>query len=64
MIVPVRSGNHTAKNIVATYRVYANELTVRTNELNDEHAFWNNAATLMFVKDQLKAPATVTAVAR
>jgi len=49
-----------AKEIVATYRVYANELTVRTNELNDEHAFWNNAATLMFVKDQLKAPSTVT----
>jgi predicted metalloprotease with PDZ domain len=49
-----------AKNLVATYRVYANELTVRTNELNDEHAFWNNAATLMFFKDQLKAPSTVT----
>src|SRR5438067_1475696 len=30
-----------AKEIVATYRVYANELTVRTNELNDDHAFWN-----------------------
>jgi predicted metalloprotease with PDZ domain len=49
-----------AKEIVATYRVYANELTVRTNELNDEHGFWNNAATLMFVKGQLKTPATVT----
>jgi predicted metalloprotease with PDZ domain len=49
-----------AKEIVATYRVYSNELTVRTNELNDEHAFWNNAATLMFPKDQLKAPSTVT----
>src|ERR1700737_590041 len=24
------------------YRVYANELTVRTNELNSYHAFWNN----------------------
>jgi predicted metalloprotease with PDZ domain len=35
-------------------------MTVRTNELNDEHAFWNNAATLMFVKDQLKASSTVT----
>ncbi|MEP6789271.1 MAG: peptidase M61, partial [Acidobacteriota bacterium] len=45
--------------IVAKYLVYANELTVRTNELNDEHGFWNNAATLMFVKDQLKAPSTV-----
>lgn len=48
-----------AKELTATYRVYANELTVRTNELNDEHAFWNNAALLMFVKDQLKAPSTV-----
>jgi predicted metalloprotease with PDZ domain len=47
------------KEIVATYRIYANELTVRTNELNDEHAFWNNAATLLFVKDQLQAKSTV-----
>ena len=49
-----------AGEIVATYRVYANELTVRTNELNDAHGFWNNAALLMFPKDQLKAPSTVT----
>ncbi len=48
-----------AKEIVASYRVYANELTVRTNELNDEHAFWNNAALLMFVKEQLKVATTV-----
>ena len=49
-----------AKEVVASYRVYSNELTVRTNELNDEHGFWNNAATLMFPKDQIKAPSTVT----
>jgi predicted metalloprotease with PDZ domain len=49
-----------ANELVATYRVYANELTVRTNELNDEHGFWNNAATLMFVKGQLGAGSTVT----
>jgi predicted metalloprotease with PDZ domain len=49
-----------ANEVVATYRVYANELTVRTSELNDEHAFWNNAATLMWPKDHLKAPSTVT----
>lgn len=49
-----------SKEIVAKYRVYANELTVRTNELNDEHAFWNNSALLFFVKDQLKASSTVT----
>jgi predicted metalloprotease with PDZ domain len=48
------------KEIVATYRVYSNELTVRTNELNDEHGFWNNAALLMFPAGQLSAPSTVT----
>ena len=51
-----------AKEIVATYRVYSNELTVRTNELNDEHGFWNNAALLMFPAGQLAAPSTVTIV--
>lgn len=48
-----------AREIRVRYSVYANELTVRTNELNDEHGFWNNAATLLFVKGQLKTPATV-----
>ena len=48
-----------AKEIAITYLVYCNELTVRTNEVNDEHAFWNNSAALFFVKDQLKAPSTV-----
>ncbi len=47
------------KEIVAKYLVYSNELTVRTNELNDEHGFWNNAATLFFIRDQLKTPSTV-----
>lgn len=50
------------RELVATYRVYSNELTVRTNELNDEHAFWNNSALLMFPKGQLKAASTVTVV--
>jgi predicted metalloprotease with PDZ domain len=48
------------KELVASYRVYSNELTVRTNELNDEHGFWNNAALLMFPAGQLAAPSTVT----
>ena len=47
------------KEFVATYRVYSNELTVRTNELNDEHAFWNNTALLMFVRDHLNVPSTL-----
>lgn len=48
--------------LVVTYRVYSNELTVRTNELNDEHAFWNNAALLMFPKGQLAVPSTLKVV--
>lgn len=50
------------KEIVARYNVYANELTVRTNDLNDDHAFWNNAALLLFPKGQLTAPSTVKVV--
>jgi len=51
-----------AKEIIARYNVYANELTVRTNELNADHAFFNNAALLMFLKDQLAAASTVKIV--
>lgn len=51
-----------AKEIVVTYKVYANELTVRTNELNSEHAFFNNAALLMYPKGQLAAPSTVRVI--
>ena len=43
----------------ANYRVYANELSVRTNELNSEHAFWNNAALLMYPDGFLNAPSTL-----
>jgi predicted metalloprotease with PDZ domain len=50
------------KEIVATYSVYANELSVRTNELNDEHAFWNNAALLMYPNGELRAPSTLRVV--
>jgi predicted metalloprotease with PDZ domain len=41
----------------ATYRVYANELSVRTSELNSDHAFWNNTNLLMYLDDHLKYPA-------
>ena len=51
-----------SSEMTVTYKVYSNELTVRTNELNDEHAFWNNAALLMFPAGQLAAPSTVTVV--
>lgn len=45
-----------------TYRVYANEFSVRTNELNDAHAFWNNAATLMYPDGYLKSPSKLKIV--
>ena len=43
----------------AKYLVYANELTVRTNELNSDHAFWNNAALLMYPEGSLGHSVTV-----
>src|SRR5712692_7605471 len=43
----------------ATYRVYANELSVRTSELNSDHAFWNNAALLMYRDGSINAPSTL-----
>ncbi len=45
---------------VVNYNVYANELTVRTNELNDNHAFFTPAALLMFPRGFLNIPSTVT----
>lgn len=47
----------------ATYRVYANELSVRTSELNSNHAFWNNANVLMYLDGFLLSPATVRVLA-
>jgi predicted metalloprotease with PDZ domain len=43
----------------ATYRVYANELSVRTSELNSDHAFWNNTNLLMYLDGHLRYPATL-----
>jgi predicted metalloprotease with PDZ domain len=47
----------------ATYRVYANELSVRTSELNSSHAFWNNANLLMYLDGSLALPSTVRVLA-
>jgi predicted metalloprotease with PDZ domain len=46
-----------------TYRVYANELSVRTSELNSDHGFWNNATLLMYPAGYLNAPSTLRVVA-
>jgi len=47
----------------ATYRVYANELSVRTSELNTEHAFLNNATVLMYPDGLLNSASTVHVLA-
>ena len=47
----------------ASYRVYANELSVRTSELNSSHAYWNSANLLMYLDGFLKSPSTVRVVA-
>ncbi|MDQ6787711.1 MAG: PDZ domain-containing protein [Acidobacteriota bacterium] len=48
-----------ASEIIVRYNVYANELTVRTNELNSDHAFFNNAALLMNLKGFINTPSTL-----
>ncbi|MGH9897276.1 MAG: M61 family metallopeptidase [Pyrinomonadaceae bacterium] len=58
----IDAGATGANGIRVTYRVYANEFSVRTNELNDTHAFWNNAATLMYPDGYLKSPAKLKIV--
>jgi predicted metalloprotease with PDZ domain len=52
-----------ARSWHATYRVYANELSVRTSELNSSHAFWNNANLLMYLDGHLRNPSTVRVLA-
>lgn len=51
-----------AREVIARYNVYSNELTVRTNELNSQHAFFNPTALLMHPRGHIKAPSTVTVV--
>jgi len=58
-----RVNTNTAAEWHATYRVYANEPTVRTSELNSTHAFWNNANLLMYPDGALKNSSTVQVIA-
>jgi len=52
-----------ARDWHVAYRVYANELSVRTSELNSAHAFWNNANLLMYLEGFLNSPSTVHVLA-
>ena len=58
-----RINTNNAREWRAKYSVYANELSVRTSELNSNHAFWNNANLLMYLDGHLQSPAIVRVVA-
>ncbi|PYS67810.1 MAG: peptidase M61 [Acidobacteria bacterium] len=58
-----RISTNGAKEWHATYRVYANELSVRTSELNSGHAFWNSANLLMYLDGYLQNPSTIQVLA-
>jgi predicted metalloprotease with PDZ domain len=47
---------HQAKTIRANYRVYANELTVRTSHLDASHAYFNGASLFMYVQGAINQP--------
>lgn len=51
-----------AKELRVTYQVYANDLSVRTNDLNDRHAHWNNVGLLMYPEGHLDKPSTLRVV--
>jgi predicted metalloprotease with PDZ domain len=48
--------------IKVTYRVFANELTVRTNHLDDTHGYFNGAALFFFIPGWEKQPIEVKIV--
>lgn len=54
-----RVKTNNARDVRVRYRVYANELTVRTSELNSDHAFWNNTTLLMYLERSLRGPVTL-----
>jgi predicted metalloprotease with PDZ domain len=45
-----------AKEIKASYRVYAYELSVRTSHLDSSHAYFNGASVFMYVKGAVEQP--------
>ncbi|HLP89322.1 MAG TPA: M61 family metallopeptidase [Nostocaceae cyanobacterium] len=47
-------------DVVISYRVFANELTVRTNHLDATHGYFNGAALFFRVADREKLPIQVT----
>lgn len=51
---------HQGQDIIVHYSVYGFESSVRTNFIDDTHAFLSPAATFMYIDGHLDHPATVT----
>ena len=49
-----------ATSVVARYRVYANDLTVRSAHLDDSHGFFNGACVFLYHPPLKAAPARIT----
>lgn len=58
-----RVASEGADRVRFSYRVYGNELTVRTNHVDDTHAHVSPAATFMYVAGATEQPLTVEVVA-
>jgi predicted metalloprotease with PDZ domain len=57
-----RVGHEGAREIAVRYRLYCNELTVRTNHVDDSHASLNGAAVFLAVEGHEDAVSTVDVV--
>ncbi len=57
-----RIDNPTGDRITVHYRLYANDLTVRTNHLDQTHGYFNGAATFFYIPGRMQEPIDVTIV--
>lgn len=51
-----------AKDLKINYRVYANEISVRTAFIDNTHAFLSSSGIFMYPEGYLKSPSTVTVI--
>jgi len=50
------------EGVTIAYRLYANELTVRTNHLDSTHGYFNGAATFFYIPGYEKTPLRLTLI--
>ncbi|WP_188507190.1 M61 family metallopeptidase [Parapedobacter pyrenivorans] len=57
-----RIASNKNSSVTLSYRIYGFEVSVRTNFIDDTHAFLSPAATFMYVDGMIDHPATVTVI--